>query len=175
MIPFLNGHGSGVEIEPGVVLTAEHVVAGKKRVVVFAPYKSPKVYYVMFYHDELDIAVLVDSFDRKLTQASRNAVAASIEGEAAVSVGYGGGSKLMAVYLDIGPASLHNPLFETYSQPIVSGMSGGPVYNIRGQVIGINSAIYGIYLRWTESELEYYKSQYQKFLNNGLMISPMIC
>ena len=141
------GIGSGVIIDPsGVILTNNHVVAGNGEVTVRLydgrEYKASKVYA----DPKTDIAVVQiqgakDLVSAKLGDSDKMAVGDWVLAlgepfglESSVTAGI-----ISALHRGIGIASREN--FLQTDAAMNPGNSGGPLVNLDGEVIGINTAI----------------------------------
>jgi len=150
----LPGRGSGVILQPGVVLTAEHVTPQlNKHVLVMHAGKSPEIYKVVLTDRKNDLALLVKP-GTKLDKGILDTIGINSPGQAALAMGYGAHSALMGVYsYEMGPDLIMGDLnSDTYSRPFIGGMSGGPIYNARGEIVGIVSRGYNVHFWLSQSE-----------------------
>ena len=151
------GVGSGIEIEPGLIITAAHVVSGAKdlnifdqvdgkiikrnlkvKVAIFAPIND----FAVLAHplsDPKEVAVKVLAY-----LATNSAIAA--EGDKIIAVGFAKGhyevkteqvatGETETVQTDL-PNPIHTATSVGFSYP---GMSGGPVFNEEGKLVGLVS------------------------------------
>ncbi|WP_028024900.1 serine protease family protein [Enterovibrio calviensis] len=133
-IPFvLGGHGSSVPITPELSLTAKHVAK--------LDYSS-----VVAYHPDCDVAIIKENNDGK-NLSSLGTIGTD---EATTTIGMGLTGKVLIgqgkYYIDVNfvdsalfakcPASITDA-------PVQSGMSGGGVFNDKGELVGIISGISG--------------------------------
>lgn len=149
----VGGLGSGVIVDPkGYVLTNEHVVSGADRiqVIMLGPDGKEKKYLAsMAASDErLDLAVLkIKSGD--VFPALRFAAAPAKVGDWAIAVGYPFGFRQTMTSGIVSASDLsmriqgrrYARLLQT-DAAINQGNSGGPLLNLKGEIIGINSAIF---------------------------------
>ena len=143
----VRGVGSGFIVSPdGVILTNTHVVDDAKEVTVRLTDNREFRAKVVGKDDQSDVAVLrIDAKDLptvKLGDSSRVKV-----GEWVVAIGspYGFDSSVTAGIVSAKARSLGNDSYVPFLQTdaaVNPGNSGGPLFNLRGEVIGINSQIY---------------------------------
>jgi len=147
--------GSGVIISPdGYILTNNHVVAGFDNIIVKlsdkTEYKGKKV-KVVGKDPKTDLAVLKVETNRKKLPAAQLGNSDNIRvGDWAIAVGipFGlEGTVTVGVISAKGRSNVPLPEGPTYQDFIQTdaainpGNSGGPLVNIKGEVIGINTAI----------------------------------
>jgi serine protease Do len=159
--------GSGFIVSPeGYILTNEHVISGARRVRVFLPDRREYVAELVGSDPTTDVAVLKIE-DRNLPTLSFGTSRDVRVGEWVLAVGnpgFGGGSSLdytvtagiisaigrplQLIQRELGQQESSQALapfaIEDFIQTdavINPGNSGGPMVNVRGQVVGINSAI----------------------------------
>lgn len=140
--------GTGFVIrEDGLIITNNHVIAGADKIQVQFDEKSDKTYEakVVGSDDRTDIALI--KIDGKgfptVALGSSNSTQVG-EWVAAFGNPYGNGHTMTKGIIsakgrDIGEINKF-PLLQT-DAPINPGNSGGPLVNLKGQVIGVNSAI----------------------------------
>ncbi len=146
------GQGSGVIVDPkGYIITNEHLVDGADRIQVM--YVDDKEHYdakLIGVDVETDLAV-IHVEDKKSMQAAKigNSDGANV-GDWAVAIGSPFGFPetvtvgiISAKSREMGERSRRRPFrkFLQTDAAINPGNSGGPLLNIRGEVIGINTAI----------------------------------
>jgi len=150
------GEGSGVVVDPaGYILTNRHVVEDADRMRVRFP--DDETLYdakVIGFDNETDLAVIkVDAKGKELTVASVGNSDAVQVGDWAVAIGSPFGFRetvtvgiISALSREVHssrgsiPPSPFQKFFQT-DAAINPGNSGGPLVNIRGELIGINTAI----------------------------------
>jgi len=144
------GVGTGVVIADGIVLTNQHVVGNHKQVQIIGNKRSrfsdlivtdPKSDLAVIHVDTkgLKVAKLKYSEGLKrgqLTIAIGNPYGIGNRGNLIVSQGIIGGLGV-SIYID---PVYYGEMIQTTSS-IHPGNSGGPLFNISGEVIGINTAI----------------------------------
>jgi len=143
----MHGMGSGFIVSPdGIILTNAHVVAGSSEVTVKLTDKREFKARVLGLDKATDIAVLkIDAHDLpvvKIGNASQERV-----GEWAVAIGapFGFENTATAGIISAKARSLPDQGYVQFIQtdvPVNPGNSGGPLFNLDGEVIGINSQIY---------------------------------
>ena len=146
---FTQGSGSGVIIrEDGVIVTNNHVVGeDTSEAEVRLSDKSHAIARVIGRDKETDIAVLKIETDRKLPAAQFGDSRSLKVGQWVLAVGNPMGldrTVTLGVISGIGRERLNLSKYENFIQTdaaINPGNSGGPLFNLRGEVIGINTAI----------------------------------
>jgi serine protease Do len=143
----MHGMGSGFIVSPdGIILTNAHVVAGSSEVTVKLIDKREFRARMVGLDKATDIAVLkIDAHDLpvvKIGNASQERV-----GEWAVAIGapFGFENTATAGIISAKARSLPDQGYVQFIQtdvPVNPGNSGGPLFNLDGEVIGINSQIY---------------------------------
>lgn len=147
--PFSQGSGSGVIVrEDGIIVTNNHVVGEDAREAdVRLSDKSNMIARVIGRDKETDIAVLKIESDRKFPIAHFGDSNALKVGQWVLAVGNPMGldrTVTLGVVSGIGRERLNLSRYENFIQTdaaINPGNSGGPLFNLRGEVIGINTAI----------------------------------
>ncbi|MGC8867849.1 MAG: trypsin-like peptidase domain-containing protein [Elusimicrobiales bacterium] len=149
----VSGIGSGVIItQDGYVVTNDHVIRGADEINIEVNDEGKKTSYIARYiggEPALDIAVLkIDGKGRKFPYLEFSTSAVNI-GDLVFAVGYPFGFKQTYtmgivsskdVNLKI-EGRIYSNLIQT-DAAINQGNSGGPLVDINGRVVGINSAIY---------------------------------
>ncbi len=145
-----SSEGSGVVIDPsGVVLTNAHVVAQAQTIQASFADGSAYEATVLGLDQDLDLAVLRLQGAPALTAVTIGSSAGLLLGEPVIAIGnpYGLGHTVTTGVV----SSLHRSLetrqrvYQDFIQTDASinpGNSGGPLLDIRGRLIGINTAIY---------------------------------
>jgi serine protease Do len=140
--------GSGFIIDPsGYVVTNNHVVgnAGKVEVTLQDNAKYPAK--IIGRDPKTDIAVLKINADKPLPYVTFGDSSAAQVGDWVMAVGnpFGLGGTVTTGIISARGRDIHSGPFDDFLQidaPINRGNSGGPTFNLEGQVIGINTAIY---------------------------------
>ena len=146
---FAQGSGSGVIVrEDGIIVTNNHVVGEDTREAeVRLSDKTHQIARVIGRDKETDIAVLKIETDRKLAAAKFGDSSSLKVGQWVLAVGNPMGldrTVTLGVISGIGRERLNLSKYENFIQTdaaINPGNSGGPLFNLRGEVIGINTAI----------------------------------
>jgi serine protease Do len=143
----MRGIGSGFIVSPdGIILTNAHVVEGADEVTVKLTDKREFQAKVLGKDKATDIAVLkIEAHNLpvvKIGDANRERV-----GEWAVAIGapFGFENTATAGIISAKSRSLPNQGYVQFLQtdvPVNPGNSGGPLFDLNGEVIGINSQIY---------------------------------
>ena len=140
--------GSGFIIDPsGVIVTNNHVVgeAGKVQIILQDNSKYPAK--IIGRDPHTDIAVLKIAADKPLPYVAFGDSGAMQVGDWVVAVGnpFGLGGSVTTGIISARGRDIHSGQFDDFLQidaPINRGNSGGPAFNLNGEVIGINTAIY---------------------------------
>ena len=143
----MRGHGSGFIISPdGLVLTNAHVVADASEVRVKLTDKREYKAKVLGADRTSDVAVLkIDAKD--LPTVKLASVDDAKVGEWVVAIGapFGFENTVTAGIISAKSRALPDGSYVPFIQTDVAvnpGNSGGPLFNLKGEVIGINSQIY---------------------------------
>ena len=138
-----NGHGSGVYIGKGIVLTSAHVVQDKAEVTLKSASGGWQQGTVLWKSDKYDVAA-IQPFNPKVYDIAPLSCRVPLAGEYAVAYG----SPLINEFLYLPGTVAGKPTrmgdIETVSPaaiPLTSGSSGGPVFNAQGHLIGIVAAV----------------------------------
>ncbi len=140
--------GSGFIIDPsGIVVTNNHVVGEAARVEVILQDNSKYTAHIVGRDPRTDIAVLRVKADKPLPYVSFGDSSAAQVGDWVVAVGnpFGLGGSVTSGIISARGRDIHTGQFDDFLQidaPINRGNSGGPTFNLNGEVIGINTAIY---------------------------------
>jgi serine protease Do len=140
--------GSGFIIDPsGYVVTNSHVVgdASKVEVTLQDDIKYPAK--IIGRDPKTDIALLKIKADKPLPHVTFGDSSAAQVGDWVMAVGnpFGLGGTVTTGIISARGRDIHSGPFDDFLQidaPINRGNSGGPTFNLDGQVIGINTAIY---------------------------------
>ena len=143
----VRGQGSGFIISPdGIILTNAHVVDGAQEVTVKLTDRREFKAKVLGADPQTDVAVIrIDA--KNLPVVKFGDPAASKVGEPVLAIGspYGFESSATAGIISAKSRSLPEDTYVPFIQTDVAvnpGNSGGPLFNLKGEVIGINSQIY---------------------------------
>src|SRR5215467_8671394 len=147
-IPNAPGSGAGVIITPdGHIITNNHVVGDSTEIEVRFSDKSKLIAVVVGKDPDTDLAVLKVTADRPLPSARFGDSASVKVGQWVLAVGNPFGldrTVTLGVVSGIGRENINLSRYENFIQTDASinpGNSGGPLFNLRGEVIGINTAI----------------------------------
>ena len=142
------GVGSGFIVSPkGYILTNEHVVEGSSRIIIGLQSGEKYRGRVIGIDEETDVAVIrsmrhADSADRHARRLQRAQV-----GDWVLAIGSPFGLDQTVTAGIISKKERESPYFSNFQRflqtdaAINRGNSGGPLVNMRGEVIGINSQI----------------------------------
>ncbi len=142
------GSGSGfVNREDGIVLTNNHVVENAKEITVKTSAGKEYSAKVLGRDPKTDLAVLKVDAKGDLTVAKLGDSDALRVGDWAVAIGnpFGLENTVTAGIVSAKGRSIGHGPYDQFIQtdaPINPGNSGGPLFNERGEVVGINSAIF---------------------------------
>jgi serine protease Do len=138
--------GSGFVIDPsGVVITNNHVIGDANDIVVIFTDGRKLKATVVGKDSKVDVAVLKVESDKPLKTVKFGDSDRMRVGEGVMAVGnpFGLGETVTAGIISARNRSLDGP-YDDYLQTDASinkGNSGGPLFNLQGEVIGINTAI----------------------------------
>jgi serine protease Do len=140
--------GSGFIIDPaGLIVTNNHVVgeAGKVEIILQDNTKYPA--QIVGRDPHTDLAVLKIKADKPLPYVAFGDSGAAQVGDWVIAVGnpFGLGGSVTTGIISARGRDIHSGQFDDFLQidaPINRGNSGGPTFNLNGEVIGINTAIY---------------------------------
>jgi serine protease Do len=142
------GVGSGFIISPdGYVVTNNHVVENATEIGVVLQDGTHYEATIKGRDPKTDLALLKVNTDASLPYVELGDSDSARVGEWVVAVGnpFGLGGTVTAGILSARGRDINSGPYDDYLQvdaPINRGNSGGPLFNNRGQVIGVNSAIY---------------------------------
>ncbi|MBO0737314.1 MAG: DegQ family serine endoprotease [Alphaproteobacteria bacterium] len=140
--------GSGVVIDPaGYIATNGHVVANAQKVTVTFQDNSQHPAKVVGHDQKTDIALLKIDTKQPLAYVTWGNSDEPKVGDWVVAVGnpFGLGGTVTAGIVSALGRNINEGPYDDFLQidaPINRGNSGGPTFNLQGQVIGINTAIY---------------------------------
>ena len=140
------GEGSGFIVSAdGTILTNAHVVKGAKTVTVRLTDRREFKAKVLGQDDKTDVAVLkIDAGTLPTIQVDPDAPRV---GDVVLAIGnpFGIGTTVTSGIVSARGRDLHSGPYDDFIQidaPINHGNSGGPLVDAKGQVVGINTAIY---------------------------------
>ena len=144
--PVVFGAGSGFIVSPdGVILTNAHVVQGADEVIVKLQDRREFRAKVVGSDPRTDVAVLkIDAKNLPVAPLGKSNKLAAGEWVLAIGSPYGLESTVTAGVVSATGRSLPDgavPFIQT-DVAVNPGNSGGPLFNTRGEVVGINSQIY---------------------------------
>ena len=140
--------GSGFIVDPsGYVVTNSHVIGDAGKVEVTLQDNSKYTAKIVGRDPKTDIAVLKIKADKPLPYVTFGDSSAAQVGDWVMAVGnpFGLGGTVTTGIISARGRDIHSGPFDDFLQidaPINRGNSGGPTFNLEGQVIGINTAIY---------------------------------
>ena len=140
--------GSGFIIDPdGHIVTNNHVVGDASKVEVTLQNGDKYTAKIVGRDLRTDLAVLKIDAGKQLPYVSFGDSDAAQIGDWVVAVGnpFGLGGSVTTGIISARGRDLHSGQFDDFLQidaPINRGNSGGPTFNLSGQVVGINTAIY---------------------------------
>lgn len=146
--PNASGSGSGVVIDPvGHIITNNHVIGDATEIEVRFSDKSKLIAQVVGKDQDTDLAVLKVTADHPLPSAKFGDSSGVRVGQWVVAVGNPFGldrTVTLGVVSGVGRENMNLSRYENFIQTDASinpGNSGGPLFNLRGEIIGINTAI----------------------------------
>ncbi len=147
-LPNSPGSGSGVIIDPeGHIVTNNHVVGDTNEVEVRLSDKTKLIAQVIGKDPDTDLAVLKVTSERPLPYARFGDSNTVKVGQWVLAVGNPFGldrTVTLGVVSGTGRDNINLSRYENFIQTDASinpGNSGGPLFNLRGEIIGINTAI----------------------------------
>ena len=141
------GSGFVIDAEKGIVVTNNHVVKDADEVrVIFHDDESVEA-EVIGRDDKTDLAILKVETDKKLTAVKFGDSDVLRVGDWVVAIGnpFGLGGTVTAGIVSARSRDIRSGPYDDYIQTDASinrGNSGGPMFNLKGEVIGINTAIF---------------------------------
>ncbi len=140
--------GSGFIVDSsGIVVTNNHVVGEAAKVEVTLQDNSKYTAKIVGRDPRTDIAVLKINADKPLPHVGFGDSNIAQIGDWVIAVGnpFGLGGSVTTGIISARGRDIHAGQFDDFLQidaPINRGNSGGPTFNLNGEVIGINTAIY---------------------------------
>ncbi len=140
--------GSGFIIDPsGYVVTNHHVIDGAQEISVFVGDGENYPAKLIGSDEKTDLALLKIEAKKDLPFVSFGDSTAAQVGDWVMAVGnpFGLGGTVTMGIISASGRDIHSGPYDDYLQidaSINSGNSGGPTFNLKGEVIGINTAIY---------------------------------
>jgi serine protease Do len=140
--------GSGFIIDPaGYIVTNNHVIADADEITVILHDNTNLKAKVVGRDTKTDIALLKVKADKPLVAVNWGDSDVARVGDWVLAIGnpFGLGGSVTAGILSARQRDINSGPYDDFLQtdaPINRGNSGGPMFNMDGQVIGINTAIY---------------------------------
>ena len=140
--------GSGFIIDPsGDIVTNNHVIGSAGKIVVILQDHKKYKAKIVGRDPKTDLAVLKIDARKPLPYVEFGDSSAAQVGDWVMAVGnpFGLGGTVTTGIISARGRNIHSGPFDDFLQidaPINRGNSGGPTFNLSGQVIGINTAIY---------------------------------
>jgi serine protease Do len=140
--------GSGFVIDPsGIVVTNNHVIEGAEEINVVLQDNTTIRAELVGADPRTDIAVLRVRHDRPLPAVPFGDSDTASVGDWVVAIGnpFGLGGSVTAGIVSARGRDIRQGLYDDFIQTdaaINRGNSGGPLFNLNGEVVGINTAIY---------------------------------
>ncbi len=140
--------GSGFIIDPsGIVVTKNHVIEGAEEITVILQDDTNLKAKLLGRDPRTDLAVLQVETDRKLPFVPFGDSDVLRIGDWVVAIGnpFGLGGSVTAGILSARSRNINNETLVDFLQTdaaINRGNSGGPLFNLKGEVVGINTAIF---------------------------------
>jgi S1-C subfamily serine protease len=151
------GHGSGVHVGNRYIVTAAHVVGTAKTVKVKAKHGGESEADVLWINKAHDIALLRA---RELQGVAVSQIECGVPsiGQHIQGIGAPGPLEFIHAFGQVSSGVQSNSLWASYyiaAMAIGPGMSGGPVFDARGKVVGIMVGVALTQLGWTPSALSF--------------------
>jgi len=144
----VNSLGSGFIVDPdGIVITNNHVISDADEINVILNNGEKLKAEIVGRDQKTDLAVLKVKPDRPLKAVKFGDSDALRIGEWVIAIGnpFGLGGSVTAGIVSARNRDINSGPYDSYIQTDASinrGNSGGPLFNMNGEVIGINTAIY---------------------------------
>lgn len=146
--PRTPGTGSGVIVtEDGFIVTNNHVLGASKEAVVTFSDNRTLIGTLVGRDPDTDLALIKVSAEGKLPKATFGESSSVKVGQWVLAVGNPFGldrTVTLGIVSGVGRENMNLSRYENFIQTDASinpGNSGGPLFNLRGEVIGINTAI----------------------------------
>ncbi|MDQ7019896.1 MAG: Do family serine endopeptidase [Robiginitomaculum sp.] len=142
-----NSLGSGFVIDPdGIIITNDHVIKGADEIDVTFPDGTTLVAEVVGHDAATDLAVLRVQPERPLPAVPLGDSDTALSGDWVLAIGnpFGLGGSLSVGIISARNRDIQSGQYDDFIQTdaaINRGNSGGPLFNMDGEVIGVNSAI----------------------------------
>jgi serine protease Do len=142
-----NSLGSGFVIDPsGIVVTNNHVIGDANDISVIFPDGTRLKAEIVGKDSKVDLAVLKVKSDKPLKAVSFGDSESIRPGDWVMAIGnpFGLGGSVTAGIVSARGRNIESGPYDNYIQTDASinkGNSGGPLFNMKGEVIGINTAI----------------------------------
>ena len=140
--------GSGFVIDPaGYIVTNNHVIEGADEITVILSDSTSLPATLIGRDDKTDLAVLKVNSKQPLNVAKWGDSDKARVGDLVMAIGdpFGLGGTVTTGIVSARNRDINSGPYDDFIQtdaPINKGNSGGPLFNMEGEVIGINSAIY---------------------------------
>ncbi len=140
--------GSGFIIDPsGIIVTNNHVISGADEITVTLQDNTVLKATLLGHDDRTDLAVLQVHPDKKLPAVAFGDSDKSRVGDWVLAIGnpFGLGGTVTAGIVSARGRDIQQGPYDDFIQtdaPINRGNSGGPLFDMDGEVVGINTAIY---------------------------------
>ena len=144
----MQGMGSGFIIDKdGYIVTNDHVVRGAEKILVTLKDEEQYEATLIGRDRKTDLALIKIEADRDLPFVAFGDSGAARVGDWVVAVGnpFGLDHTVTAGIISARGRAIGNGPYDDFLQidaPINKGNSGGPAFNLRGEVIGVNTAIF---------------------------------
>lgn len=145
--PASMGSGFVIDAENGYIITNNHVIKDADEVRVIFNDDETVVADIIGRDEKTDIAVLQVKTDKKLTAVKFGDSSVMRVGDWIVAIGnpFGLGGTVTAGIISARQRNIQSGPYDDFIQTDASinqGNSGGPMFNLNGDVIGINTAIF---------------------------------
>ncbi|MFQ5447257.1 MAG: trypsin-like peptidase domain-containing protein, partial [Saprospiraceae bacterium] len=140
--PYSTGTGFYLR-EPHLIVTNEHVVRGNREVVINGASVDKQLSSVLFTDPKYDLAFLAPPKEASLAQVLTSGGREVTEGDSVLAIGHPFGLKFTATRGIISNAHhmSHDIQYYQHDAALNPGNSGGPLVNVAGEIIGINTFV----------------------------------
>ena len=141
------GSGFGIDGKEGLIVTNNHVIEGADEIIInFADGSKLKVDKVLGKDSKTDLALLKVTPKKPLAQVPFGASGKMKVGDWVMAIGnpFGLGGSVSVGIISAKQRDINTGPYDDYLQTdaaINKGNSGGPLFNMDGEVIGVNTAI----------------------------------
>lgn len=141
------GSGFVIDGKEGLIVTNSHVISGAEEILVnFSDGNTLKVEKIIGHDDRSDLALLKVNPKKPLAEARFGSSEELQVGDWVMAIGnpFGLGGSVSVGIISAKSRDINSGVYDDYLQTdaaINKGNSGGPLFNMKGEVIGVNTSI----------------------------------